>query len=157
VQVNVISHLDYCNCLLAGLPSNLINKLQRVQNCAARIIKQTGKFDHITPTLKELHWLPIKYRIDYKTILITFKVLNKLAPPYIEELINPYTPTRQLRSASQNLLSSHPYRLATYGGRSFAVRSPELWNALPPQLRKIDSLHVFKRSLKTHLFNIAFT
>ena len=68
VQVNVISLLDYCNCLLTGLPSYLISKLQRVQNSAARLIKQTGRFNHITPVLRDLHWLPIEFRIDYKII-----------------------------------------------------------------------------------------
>jgi hypothetical protein len=156
VQVNVTSHLDYCNCLLAGLPANLIGKLQRVQNCAARMIKQIGKYDHITPVLKDLHWLPIKFRIDYKVLVITFKVLNGLAPAYLKELLQPYTPSRRLRSADDNLLCTNSYRCATYGGRSFAVMSPQLWNALPSFLRKFDSLSSFKRALKTHLFTIAF-
>jgi hypothetical protein len=156
VQVNVTSHLDYCNCLLAGLPANLIGKLQRVQNCAAHMIKQIGKYDHITPVLKDLHWLPIKFRIDYKVLVITFKVLNGLAPTYLKELLQPYTPSRRLRSADDNLLCTNSYRCATYGGRSFAVMSPQLWNALPSFLRKFDSLSSFKRALKTHLFTIAF-
>ena len=128
VQVNVISLLDYCNCLLTGLPSYLIAKLQRVQNSAARLIKQTGRFNHITPVLKELHWLPVEARIDYKIILITFKVLNKLAPPYLEEIIHRYTPKRLLRSTNQNKLSSETFHYKAYGGRAFSVRSPQLWN-----------------------------
>jgi len=157
VQVNIVSHLDYCNCLLAGLPANLIAKLQRVQNCAARLIKRTGKFEHITPVLKDLHWLPIKYRIDYKIILITYKILHNLAPPYLSELVRPYIPTRQLRSANQNLLRTQSFRCSTYGGRSFEVRSPQLWNELPHHLRSLDTLNGFKRALKTHLFMAAFS
>jgi len=157
VQVNVISLLDYCNCLLAGLPDVLINKLQRVQNCAARTITKIKRADHITPALKELHWLPIKFRIEYKIILLTYKALNGLAPPYLTDLISQYAPIRRLRSSDQDLLNISPYRLKTFGGRSFEVLAPKLWNSLPLQLRRADSTAIFKRRLKTHFFTIAFT
>ena len=156
VQVNVISLLDYCNCLLTGLPSYLISKLQRVQNSAARLIKQTGRFNHITPVLRDLHWLPIEFRIDYKIILITFKVLKNIAPPYLKELVRPYVPNRPLRSMNENKLSPGTFRCKAYGGRAFSVRSPQLWNSLPTRLRRTESLKDFKRSLKTHLFRKAF-
>ena len=93
VQANITSLLDYCNGLLIGLPCSLLSKLQRVQNCAARVVKCVPQSTHITPILKELHWLPIKYRIDFKVILLTFKALNGLAPPYLSELLSPYQPS----------------------------------------------------------------
>ena len=87
VNAFVTSCLDYCNSLLYGLPATQLNKLQRVQNAAARLICNISRFDHISPILFELHWLPIKYRINFKILLITYKALHGLPPNYITELI----------------------------------------------------------------------
>ena len=156
VQANVTPLLDYCNGLLIGLPDILLNRLQRVQNCAARIIKCAPKFCHIMPILKDLHWLPVKYRIQYKIVLMTFKALNGLAPPYIDELIEKYEPTRNLRSANENLLTPKSFSSVNYGERCFEGIAPSLWNGLTTELRKPYSIDCFKSKLKTHYFNIAF-
>jgi hypothetical protein len=156
MQANVTSLLDYCNSLLIGLPQSLLNLLQRVQNCAARVVKCVPKTSHITPILKELHWLPVRFRVEYKVILMTYKALNGLAPPYISDLLQPYRPVRTLRSMNDNLLSSIPYQCKSYGGRSFAVMAPSLWNALPSHMRHMTSVPTFKKCLKTYLFEIAF-
>ena len=74
----VTSRLDYCNILYHGIPDEQLNKLQRVQNVAARILTCTKKFDHITPVLKSLHWLPVKARVEYKLLLTTYKAVNGL-------------------------------------------------------------------------------
>jgi hypothetical protein len=153
---NVTPLLDYCNGLLSGLPVSLLNLLQRVQNSAARIIKQLPKSSHITPVLKGLHWLPISSRVDYKTILLTFKGLNGMAPNYIKDLLVPYNPCRTLRSSNNNLLTVPKYRCKAYGSRMFEVRAPQLWNSLPIELRGMTSLEQFKKSLKTYLFRLAF-
>ena len=87
-----------------GLPTFLIDHLQNVQNAAARIITHTKKYDHIKPVLKQLHWLPVNQRINYKILLLTYKALNGQAASYITELLEPYTPARNLRSSSKNLL-----------------------------------------------------
>jgi hypothetical protein len=87
---NVLSHLDYCNSLLAGLPDNAISRLQRVQNCAARLVKRTSRRSHITPVLKDLHWLPVRFRIMYKINLLTFNALQNNGPMYITELLHEY-------------------------------------------------------------------
>ena len=79
----------------------LINKLQSVQNAAARVAC-LSKFDHIGDTLKELHWLPVEQRIIFKINLICFKILNNLAPDYLVDLIHVYKPARYLRSSSDN-------------------------------------------------------
>jgi hypothetical protein len=152
----IIWHLDYCNGLLVGLPKGLIDLLQHAQNCAARVIKRTPRSAHISPVLKELHWLPIKYRIQYKTLLLTFKCLNGSAPSYLSELVHPYSPSRTLRSQSDNLLCSKPFKRQAYGGRSFEVMASKLWNDLPAPMRKGNSITTFKTSLKTHLFHLAF-
>ena len=94
VHAFVTSRLDYCNALLSGCPNKSLNRLQVVQNAVARILTETSRRDHITPSLASLHWLPVKYRIEFKTLLLTYKALNGLAPPYLKELIEPYQPLR---------------------------------------------------------------
>ena len=86
IHAFVVSKLDYCNSLLYGLPSYLIRKLQHVQNSAARLVNQCPRFCHITPVLRDLHWLPVSFRIEFKIMLITYKVLHDRAPIYIQEL-----------------------------------------------------------------------
>ena len=156
VQANVTSLMDYCNGLLVGLPASLLNLLQRVQNSAARVVKQLPRACHITPVLKDLHWLPVKYRVDYKILLLTFKALHGLAPDYINDLLKPYHPSRTLRSSDDNLLTVPTSRIKSFGGRTFEITAPTLWNNLPFNLRQITSLQVFKKTLKTYLFKEAF-
>ena len=103
------------NSILYGLPVTELNKLQRVQNVAARLISRTPKSHHITPILQQLHWLPVKDRISFKLLLLTFKALHGLAPIYISELIKPYNPSRSLRSSTLNYLSVPKSNTATYG------------------------------------------
>ena len=88
----VTSRLDNGNCLLNGISDALLKKLQLVQNTAARVLTKTRKYDHITPVLKDLHWLPVRERIQYKILLLTWKSLHDLAPPYLKDLLIPYTP-----------------------------------------------------------------
>ena len=79
----VSSKLDYCNSLYSGISQVNLNKLQRIQNSLARVITNTSKYQHITPILKKLHWLPIKQRIDYKLCLLTYKTLTNQQPTYL--------------------------------------------------------------------------
>ncbi len=88
VHVFMTSRLDYCNALLRGCPASSINKLQIVQNAAARVLSRSIKYDHITPILLSLHWLPIKFRISYKILLLSYKALNDLAPAYLTNLLS---------------------------------------------------------------------
>ena len=71
VHAFVTSKLDSCNSLLVELPQYLLDKVQRVQNAAARHVSCTRKHDRITPVLKELHWLHVRERIIFKILLFT--------------------------------------------------------------------------------------
>ncbi len=149
------SKIDYLNSLLIGLPEGLIQNLQKIQNVAARIVTGCPKRQHIKPVLKELHWLPVKSRINYKILLLTFKALHGLAPQYLRDLITPYVPTRCLQSENQHLLSV-PHIHSKTGERTFAWAGPHLWNSLPHDLREISDVNIFKSHLKTYLFQKAF-
>ena len=94
VHALVTSRLDYCNSVLHNLPSCEIKKIQRVQNTAARLINRRSKFCHITRLLKELHWLPVTYRIQFKILVIACKVLHGMAPAYLEDLVRPWNNAR---------------------------------------------------------------
>jgi hypothetical protein len=88
----VTSRLDYGNSLMYGINKHLVNKLQKVQNTAARLITRYKKFDHETPVLKNLHWLPVEYRSQYKLPLFVYKALNNCAPNYLSDLFKIYSP-----------------------------------------------------------------
>ncbi len=98
------SRVDYCNALLGGCSARLINKLQLFQNAAARVFTRTRNYGHISPVLSTLHWLPIKHRIHFKILLITYKALNGSAPQYLSELLSHYSPSRLLRSQNSGNL-----------------------------------------------------
>ena len=109
----VTSRLDYCNALLYGVPKTILNKLQNVH---ARVVTRTSRFSHITHILKELHWLPIQYRVQYKILTHTYKALHDQSPGYIKKLLNVYMPRRNLRSQNNHLILEVPKsRTATYG------------------------------------------
>jgi len=157
IHAFITSKLDVNNSLLYGLPDTLLQRLQRVQNSAARMLTRTPLRDHITPILRELHWLPVHQRIIYKVLMIVFKALHELAPSYIQEMIElKPTSERSMRSDSQSLLIVPRARTVSYGDRNFRVFAPVLWNKLPTSMRTCDGLVEFKRQLKTYLFTNAF-
>ena len=109
IHAFITSRLDYCNSLLYGVPDHHMQKLQRVMNGSARLIFCAPKHCHITPLLQQLHWLPIRLRIEFKILLITFKVLQGSAPKYLTDLISVLPPSRyDLRRNNKGTLLSTP-------------------------------------------------
>ncbi len=157
INALMTSRLYYCNPLLGGCSACLINKLQMVQNAAARVLTRTRKYDHISRVLSTLHWLPIKHRIDFKLLLITYKALHGLAPQYLSKLLTHYSPPRPLRSQNSGHLIILRISKSTAGGRSFFYLAPKLWNNLPNTVREADTHCQLKSRLKTHFFNLAYT
>ena len=133
-----------------------VDRLQIVQNAAARLLTKSKKSCHITPILASLHWLPVQYRIQFKVLTITYRARHGQTPTYISELIESHSTTRSLRSADQHLLAAPRTRLVTKGDRAFKAAAPRLWNALPLQIKVAPTESLFKRHLKTHLFRQAF-
>ncbi len=157
IHAFMTSRLDYCNALLGGCSAWLINKLQLVQNAAAIVLTRTRKYDHISPVLSTLHWLPLKHHTDFKILLITYKALNGLAPQNLSELLSYYSPPCLLHSQNSGNLIKLRRSKSSAGGRSFSYLAPKLWNNLPNTVREADTLCQFKSRLKTHLFNLAYT
>ncbi len=126
INAFMTSMLDYCNAVLGGCSARLINNLHMVQNAAARVLTRTRKYDHISPVLSTLHWLPIKHRIDFKILLITYKALNGLVLQYLSELFSHYSPPRPLRSQNSDYLIIPRISKSTAGGRSLFYLVPKL-------------------------------
>src|SRR5207253_5881550 len=136
--------------------NSLLDRLQSVQNALARVVVPSVKrAHHISPTLKILHWLPIRERITFKIASLTFKTLLHKQPSYLHELLKPYQPPRPLRSSDQHLLDVPDVRSAQ-GRRSFLFAAPTIWNSLPISLRCSSSVASFLSGLKTHLFSLRF-
>ncbi len=149
----ISSRLDQCNSLYVNLPQYTIQRLQKIQNLACRITLRQPRRIHTSLLLRQLHWLPINSRIDFKIILLAHKCIYRTAPTYLQQLITVKTFTRETRQSQTTTLIQPKARTVTYGERSFSYIAPKLWNALPSFLRIISQTKQFKTSLKTHLFN----
>ena len=151
----VISHIDYCNSILFGISEGLLNKLQVLQNDAAKLILQKERRESSKLCLKMLHWLPVRARIEFKIVVQVLKCLKNRAPEYLTNLLEFDFKGRNLRN--NGLLLKVPFVAKKHhASRAFSVCGPKLWNSLPPALRMCTDFDLFRKNLKTHLFNKYF-
>ncbi len=155
----VLSRLDYGNATLIGLPKYLIDRLQSVLHAAARLVFAKRKYEHVTPLLRDLHWLRVPERIEFKLALLVFRCLHGTAPAYLADDIQRVANLdgrRRLRSGSTAALVIPPTRRSTLGDRAFPVAAARIWDSLPSAVTSSPSVTVFKRSLKTFLFTKSY-
>ncbi len=144
VHAFITTRLDYY-CNISSFTKKTIRQLHLIQNAAAMILTRTRKSEHITPVLGSLHWLPVTFRIVYKS-------LNGLGPKYIADMLTEYKPNRPLRSVGSSQLDIS--RVHTKQGESaFSYYAARSWNQLPEEIRCAKTLATFKSRLKTHLFS----
>ena len=156
VHAFVSSKLDYCNSLFINLPNSTINGLQAIQNYAARLVLRQGRFCHITPLLKKLHWLLVKDRISFKTLLLTFIAIHFSNPPYLKSQLTIKNHMRPLRDQDHLQLEVPRSHSARMGDRAFSIAAPALWNMLPFEIRSVSTVNEFKKLLKTHLYSARY-
>ena len=145
VSSDIFSQLDYCNSLFYGINSDLISKLQRVQNCAARLIsKERIKSGNMDNVFMNLHWLKVKYRCIYKILLITHNCLHQKAPNELISMLD-YSDSERTMHLRESEYSNK------YGARAFSHVAPKLWNLLPKNIRNEHETDAFKKALKSFL------
>ena len=126
-----------------------VSRLQRIQNNTARLVMIKRKRDHVTPLLKELHWLPVKFRCQYEIETLTYRHFEGSLPPYLSSPLCTYEPSRSLRSSKEKLLKIPKRNVKSFGERSFSFTAPSVWNSLPADLRNLPTLSQFKSNFKT--------
>ena len=141
----IIAKVDNCNSLLYGISAHDSGRLQKFQNSCARLIYRKRKYDHVSGILRELHWLPSEARTYFKILCYVYKCIHGLAPSYLADLI--------VIRRDHNLTLDVPRCQSHIGDRAFSCAGPRLWNALPVDLRMIDTLAKFKSHIKHLLFD----
>ena len=154
----IASRLDYCNAVYAGLPAATLEPIQRVIHSTARLVYERKPSDHVTAVLKELHWLPIKQRVDYKLCMLVHSVSMARAPLYISDMLTACADVPLLTSSRTSPSGDYvvPKTRLKFGDRAFAVAAPRIWNKLPCELKVTKCTVTVKRSMKTLLFNFAY-
>ena len=141
----ITSKLDYCNVILFGIKENYMQKLQKVENAAARLIYKLPKNSSVSHVIRDLHWLRVDQRIVYKILLIVYKHLSCISPGYLNNLL-------KIVNVETRTLKLNHYTTKN-GRRAFSYVAPRFWNRLPQDLRTETSLNVFKKKLKHIMFN----
>lgn len=152
INTLVFSKLFYCSNVWCNTSEKNLRKLQCVQNFACRVVCDARKFDHVTPLLRELRWLPVKDKLYYRLAVMTFKCLTGCAPKYLASQFIKRGNVSKRNTRSSQLLNIPLCRTAT-GQRSFYYRSVTLWNNLDNSLKLSSSLDIFKRHLRNSLLD----
>lgn len=160
IHAFITSRVDYCNSLFINLPKKDLTRLQSILNRAARLIYKLPSFTSTSPYLYELHWLPIKARIEFKVCLLVFKALRFNQPSYLYDLFTRYTPQSNmtLRAADDPYLLVVPRlnKHSSFTSRSISYAGPLLFNKLPFNIKDSNNTVSFKKLLKTYLFEKAY-
>ena len=156
IQALVLSRLDYCNSLLAGSAKYQIEKLQRVQNMACRVVYNLRKYDHISDSLMGLHWLRVRECIKYKIACLVYRCQDKTAPNYLVDTLQTKTSNKDLRSANSTAIPTLKCKNTQTRQAFFAANGPDTWNSLLCHISQSTSLQTFKKFLNTHLFKSSY-
>ena len=151
INALVFSKLYYCSSVWANTSKKNIAKLQTVHNFAARIVTGTRKYDHITPVLQQLNWLPVSYMLQYKDTIMAYKCLKGLAPPYLARRFTSRSETHDRATRQMDELDIPFYRTAA-GQRSFLYRATKLWNDLDNKIKDSLSIGLFKNLVRDTLY-----
>ena len=138
------------------MPEKDISRLQRVQNCLARVVTKASRFSRSVPILKQLHWLLVKFRIHFKICAITFRTLIDNQPAYLADLLVQPKCSKYLCSTNPNRFVGPRIKTKT-GSRAFSISGPALCNALPVPIRNGKTILTFRKLLKSHLFDLSFS
>jgi hypothetical protein len=152
VSTLVMSKLLYCSSVWSNTSTKNVKKLQAVQNFAGRIVTQTRKFDHITPVMEELNWLPVKEHLLYRDTIMTYKCMNEMAPPYLCNKFRNRATIHGRHTRNRDQLQIPLYTSAS-GQRTFNYRAVKIWNSLDLELKELKSLRKFKNTLKSKLLD----
>ena len=151
-----MSHLDYANAIFVNLPNSSIYQMQQIQNQAAKLIMNKHWPDSPTTIMRHLHWLPIRFRCEYKMILHVYRCMKGQAPEYLQQKLILRNPAWMTYSATECNFLQIPYnRRKTLADCGFSSAGPRPWNSLPLELQNASSVSNFKKILKTHFFKFA--
>jgi len=152
IRALILLRLDYCNSLFANSSQSILQRLQRVQDAAARLLCGASARTHAPPLLTQLHWLQVSSRIQFKLCALMFDINHGTAPQYLSELVRRCDDTRLRSSVRGNFVVSRTRLHVT--DKAFSIARPRAWNALPSDIKLISSRTSFRKKLKTHFFSL---
>ena len=151
-----MSKLDNCNSLLLGSPEYQLVKLQKIQNMACRVVMNLGKYNDISASMKDLHWLKVKHRIDFKIATLMHNCKTSNAPWYLMDLLPNKQSQRTLRSSTTEFTPSIYCKTSIAYNSAFPSAGPRIWNSLPPSVRCAKDKTLFRKKLKTYDFSVCY-
>ena len=159
--VNSLIHskIDYCSALLIGLKDKDVKRLQKLQNSATRFVHGKRSRRGVTDLRKKSHFLPVRHRIEYKICMMVYKSLNNGTPGYISEMLQRRKPkpmSLRVDCDMTRLEEVHSKYIYKTTEKAFSIAAPRIWNRLPKEIRTIETLPMFKKALKTHMFTLAY-